>query len=45
MVSAPLTSPAIREDNKERLRLWIRMLRASRSIEAELRERLKTEFG
>lgn len=45
MVSAPLTSPVIREDNKERLRLWIRMLRASRSIEAELRERLKNEFG
>ncbi|MCO5057831.1 MAG: MarR family transcriptional regulator [Rhizobiaceae bacterium] len=44
MVSAPLTSPVIREDNKERLRLWIRMLRASRSIEAELRERLKNEF-
>ncbi|TPI14834.1 MarR family transcriptional regulator [Mesorhizobium sp. B4-1-3] len=29
---------------KERLRLWIRLLRASRTIEAELRERLKKEF-
>lgn len=45
MVSAPLASAAIDADNKERLRLWIRMLRASRSIEAALRERLKTEFG
>ena len=38
MVSAPLS--AISKDSKERLRLWIRMLRASRTIEAELRERL-----
>ncbi|TIN45241.1 MAG: MarR family transcriptional regulator [Mesorhizobium sp.] len=29
---------------KDRLRLWIRLLRASRTIEAELRERLKKEF-
>ena len=42
MVSAPLS--AISKDSKERLRLWIRMLRASRSIEAELRERLRQEF-
>lgn len=42
MVSAPLS--AISKDSKERLRLWIRMLRASRTIEAELRERLRQEF-
>src|SRR4029077_13952192 len=30
--------------SKEKLRLWIRLLRASRIIEAELRERLSTEF-
>lgn len=42
MVSAPLSG--ISKDNKERLRLWIRMLRAARSIEAELRERLRREF-
>jgi DNA-binding MarR family transcriptional regulator len=42
MVSAPLS--AISKDSKERLRLWIRMLRASRTIEAELRERLRREF-
>ena len=45
MVSVPLTAPGISRDGKDRLRLWIRMLRASRTIEAELRERLKKEFG
>lgn len=30
--------------SKDRLRLWIRLLRASRTIEAELRDRLKKEF-
>jgi DNA-binding MarR family transcriptional regulator len=30
--------------NKERLRLWIRLLRAQRTIEAELRDRLKRRF-
>ncbi len=44
MVSAPLSSPDILGDGKERLRLWIRLLRASRTIEAELRERLRREF-
>ena len=45
MVSAPLSQPGISKDSKERLRLWIRLLRASRTIEAELRERLKKEFA
>jgi DNA-binding MarR family transcriptional regulator len=31
--------------DKEKLRLWIRLLRASRIIEAELRERLTKEFS
>ncbi len=44
MVSAPLTQPGISKDGKERLRLWIRLLRASRTIEAELRDRLKRDF-
>jgi DNA-binding MarR family transcriptional regulator len=44
MVSAPLSAPGISKDSKERLRLWIRLLRASRTIEADLRERLKKEF-
>ncbi len=44
MVSTPLSAPGISKDSKERLRLWIRLLRASRTIEAELRERLRQEF-
>lgn len=44
MVSAPLSAPGISRDGKERLRLWIRLLRASRTIEAELRDRLKRDF-
>ena len=44
MVSAPLSAPDISKDSKERLRLWIRLLRASRTIEAELRDRLKQQF-
>lgn len=30
---------------KQKLRLWLRLLRTSRSIEAELRQRLRVEFG
>ena len=30
---------------KQKLRLWLRLLRASRAIEAELRQRLRLEFG
>jgi DNA-binding MarR family transcriptional regulator len=30
---------------KQRLRLWLRILRASRAIEAQLRERLRVNFG
>lgn len=32
-------------DNKQRLRLWLRLLRTSRSIEAELRRRFAAEFA
>ena len=32
-------------ESKQRLRLWIRILRASRAIEAEVRDRLRVEFG
>jgi DNA-binding MarR family transcriptional regulator len=47
MVSAPLPAPAARpdSDSKARLRLWIRLLRASRLIEGVARERLKTQFN
>ena len=31
--------------SKTRLRLWLRLLKASRKVEAELRERLRVEFG
>lgn len=36
---------AARPVSKQRLRLWIRVLRAARAIEAELRERLRTQFA
>jgi DNA-binding MarR family transcriptional regulator len=35
---------ASRPQSKQRLRLWIRILRAARAIEAEVRERLRTGF-
>jgi len=44
MVSAPLRTSSLPQDSKDRLRLWIRLLRASRTIEAELRERLKRQY-
>lgn len=44
MVAAPLPDPGASQQGKERLRLWVRLLRASRTIEAELRDRLKKEF-
>ena len=45
MVSAPL-SPARRDsESKARLRLWIRLLRVTRLVEGETRERFKTEFN
>lgn len=31
--------------SKQRLRLWLRLLRATRAIEAELREHLRVKFG
>ena len=35
----------VRPISKQRLRLWITLLRATRTIEAELRERLRKEFA
>lgn len=43
MVAGPLPAPS--GPGKDRLRLWVRLLRASRTIEAELRERLRQEFN
>jgi DNA-binding MarR family transcriptional regulator len=34
-----------RSVSKQRLRLWVRLLRTARAIEAELRERLRVEFA
>ncbi len=47
MVSAPLpaTAEPKESDSKSRLRLWIRLLRASRLIESVARERLKAQFN
>jgi DNA-binding MarR family transcriptional regulator len=39
------TRTAGRPASKQRLRLWIRLLRTARAIEAELRERLRVEFA
>lgn len=44
MDAAPLAPSKPTAANKERLRLWIRLLRAQRTIEAELRDRLKRRF-
>lgn len=45
MVSAALRVRKPEADSKARLRLWIRLLRASRLIESAARERLKTQFN
>ena len=43
-----MTAPvrrAVEPSSKARLRLWLRLLRATRHVEGELRERLRTEFN
>ncbi|HSZ66787.1 MAG TPA: MarR family transcriptional regulator [Xanthobacteraceae bacterium] len=45
MVSAPLRVRKPEADSKARLRLWVRLLRASRLIESAARERLKSQFN
>lgn len=37
--------PVFEPASKTRLRLWLRLLKASRHVEAQLRERLRVEFG
>ena len=44
MVKGSLAVATAQSTSKDRLRLWIRLLRATRTIEAELRERLKRQF-
>ena len=41
--SSPELRPA-EQGSKQRLRLWLRLLAVTRKIEAELRERMRTEF-
>jgi DNA-binding MarR family transcriptional regulator len=45
VASKPRERSAARPLSKQRLRLWIRLLRAARGIEVELRERLRKEFA
>lgn len=45
MTAALKPAAAPRPQVKQRLRLWIRLLRATRAIEAELRERLRVQFS
>ena len=39
-----LRAPAPQTPSKQRLRLWIRLLRTSRAIEADIRQRLRVDF-
>jgi DNA-binding MarR family transcriptional regulator len=44
--NGPATARGRRDtDSKARLRLWIRLLRATRLVEGQTRERLKTQFN
>jgi DNA-binding MarR family transcriptional regulator len=45
MVSAPLPPDRRDTESKVRLRLWIRLLRATRLVEGKTRERLKNQFN
>ena len=45
MVNEPLRTPGKNEPSKSRLRLWLRLLRSSRFVENEIRNRLRTEYG
>ncbi len=45
MVSGSLHAPAASSASKVRLRLWIRLLRVTRLLEGDLRERLRREFN
>lgn len=44
MTNAPQTTHSLPDPSKNRLRLWLRLLKANRLIEAELRERLRVSF-
>lgn len=40
-----MSSGSPQDSSRERLRLWLRLLSTTRGVEAQLRERLRTEFG
>lgn len=44
MTATDKARSVVRPVSKQRLRLWLRLLRATRGIESELRERLRKEF-
>lgn len=44
-MSARRQAAKIEPISKTRLRLWLRLLKATRAVETELRERLRTEFA
>ena len=43
-IAAATALPEAAKLSKQRLRLWLRLLRATRSVESELRERLRKDF-
>ena len=45
MTVAEKVRTAARPPSKQRLRLWLRLLRATRAIEVELREKLRKKFA
>jgi len=45
MTAAAKVRTAAPPPSKQRLRLWLRLLRATRAIEVELRERLRRDFA
>ena len=45
MVQTVAQSSNSEDDARARLRLWLRLLKTSRRIEAEIRENLRVEFG
>jgi len=45
MTAAAKPAPSPQPEVKQRLRLWIRLLRATRAIEAQVRDRLRVQFA
>jgi DNA-binding MarR family transcriptional regulator len=45
MTAAAKPAPSAQPEVKQRLRLWIRLLRATRAIEAQVRDRLRVQFA